>query len=673
MYSKLAFRNVKKSFGDYAIYFLTLMFGVCIFYVFNSIDAQHSMMLLNNSQVSGVEMLQLIMGYISIFISVILGFLIVYANRFLVRRRKKELGIYQVLGMEKGQIGRILLIETLLVAILSLAVGLILGILISQGFAVLTASLFDIKLTAGFKFIFSSSATLKAILYFGIAFLLVIIFNRITIGKQKLIDLLHAERTNEKYKTPHLILSVFLFIFSAISLGIAYYIVEQNGAYISKMELLTATILGIVGTFLFFFSLSGFFLKVIQKNKKLYFKDLNIFVLRQINSKITTAFVSISMVCLMLFLSICALSFGMGFSKSLTADLEELNPFDVIYTVYMHTDPSFSDTGEFIGYDNASENTNLLEELERVSTPINSYAKSVTEVSFRAVPEPVHDYGQIMRGEYLSLSDFNELLEMQGKAPMTLADNEFILNCLDTQHHSNYTAYFEKNTVNILDTDLTLKTTDDTILYNTPAADLYICIHVLPDKLLENTADYAKFLAIDYIDQTHKYRDLREQATDEMFENLLADENSTVSGGFANDRIDTFEDSKSTAVTFAYLAVYLGVVFAIVSAVVLAITQLSEASDNAHRYGLLRKLGADYQMINKALLRQITIYFGVPLLLALVHSIWGLRFANDMITNVGKSNILRDSAITVGVLVIIYGGYFLATYLGSRRIIESNK
>ena len=284
MYTKLALRNVKKSFRDYAIYFLTLMFGVCIFYVFNSIDGQKAMMVITESEETGIETLQMIMSYISIFVSVILGFLIVYANRFLVLRRKKELGIYQVLGMEKGQISRILSIETLLVAIASLAVGLALGILVSQGFALLTASLFEVKL-ADFRFVFSLSATLKAILYFGISFVLVIAFNRITIGRQKLLDLLYADRKNEKFRMQRLALSVVVFIASIACLGTAYYLIEKHGAQIYDELLIAAIILGIIGTFLFFFSLSGFFLKVVQQNKKLYLNGLNMFVLRQMQQR----------------------------------------------------------------------------------------------------------------------------------------------------------------------------------------------------------------------------------------------------------------------------------------------------------------------------------------------------------------------------------------------------
>jgi putative ABC transport system permease protein len=124
MFYKLAVKNVTKSMKDYTVYFLTLMFGVCLFYMFNSIDSQTAMLKLSSSQQQAVKALTQIIGYVSVFISVVLGFLIVYANGFLMKRRKKELGVYMTLGMPKGKISIIIIVETLLIGLISLAVGL---------------------------------------------------------------------------------------------------------------------------------------------------------------------------------------------------------------------------------------------------------------------------------------------------------------------------------------------------------------------------------------------------------------------------------------------------------------------------------------------------------------------------------------------------------------------
>jgi len=665
MYCKLAFRNVKKSFRDYAIYFLTLMFGVCIFYVFNSIDGQKAMMVITDSTLEHMESLQMVMSYFSVFVAVILGFLIVYANRFLVKRRKKELGIYQILGMEKGQISQILIIETLLVAILSLAVGLALGILVSQGFAVLTASLFEVKL-AEFTFVFSAAAAIKAIMYFGLAFLLVLVFNRITIGKQKLIDLLHADRKNEKFKTPHLILSVVIFIVSLSCLGIAYYLVlKQSAGYQAKdKEIIVAMILGVVGTFLFFFSLSGFFLKVIQQMRGVYFKGLNMFVLRQLSSKINTAYLSITMVCLMLFLAVCGLSFGMGFSKAITSDLERLHPYDATSNL----------VAIVLGEDNALIPIDIMAELNKVETPISSYAKNMT-VTYRSGLDFITPdmYNGWMSGNYMTLSDYNKCLEVQGKEPVTLKENEMIFNCLNEEHQEEFHEYITNNKITVSGMDMELKNVDDTVLYNIAAIGNYQYFCILPDELLKDATQYEAIINIQFIDDTAEYENLYLSAISEMYDNLEAEHQNPEGSVYISisntTRLGSFASSKSSAVTIAYLAVYLGVIFTVMATVVLAITQLSEASDNAQRYHLLSKLGVDKKMINKALFSQIAMYFGVPLLLAIVHSIVGISFVNQLISQLGRTSILKDSLITAAILITVYGGYFLATYFGSKRII----
>ena len=117
MLFKLSFRNMKKSFKDYAIYFLTLVLGVAIFYMFNSLDSQQAMLEVSQSTRDMIQLLVQMLGMLSVFIAIVLRFLIVYANNFLVNRRKREFGIYMTLGMGRRQISAIILLETILVGI----------------------------------------------------------------------------------------------------------------------------------------------------------------------------------------------------------------------------------------------------------------------------------------------------------------------------------------------------------------------------------------------------------------------------------------------------------------------------------------------------------------------------------------------------------------------------
>ena len=218
MLFKLSFRNMKKSFKDYAIYFLTLVLGVAIFYMFNSIDSQQAMLDISESKKQIIKLMIQMLGMVSVFIAVILGLLIVYANNFLINRRKKEFGIYMTLGMGRRQISKLILFETILVGIISLFAGLAFGIFASQFMSVLVAKIFEANMDK-FTFIFSKGACIKTCAYFAIMYLVVMIFNTITISRYKLINLLTAIKKNEKVKIKNPILSVLLFVVACVILG----------------------------------------------------------------------------------------------------------------------------------------------------------------------------------------------------------------------------------------------------------------------------------------------------------------------------------------------------------------------------------------------------------------------------------------------------------------------
>ena len=199
MLYKLSIKNIKKSFKDYAIYFVTLILGVCIFYLFNSMDSQTAILEVTSRQSEMIDLLEQILSYISVFVSFILGFLIIYASRFLIKKRNKEFGVYMTLGMSKRKISLLLLIETFIIGLISLAFGLLLGIVLSQITSIFVANLFEANMSK-FTFNFSKTALFKTILYFGIIYFIVMIFNTIIVNKNKLIDLLQASKKQEKIR-----------------------------------------------------------------------------------------------------------------------------------------------------------------------------------------------------------------------------------------------------------------------------------------------------------------------------------------------------------------------------------------------------------------------------------------------------------------------------------------
>ena len=214
MLFNLSLKNIRKSFKDYAIYFFTLILGVAIFYIFNSLESQTVMLKLNSSTKDIIKLMNNVLSGVSVFVSFILGFLIVYANQFLMKRRKKEFGIYMILGMSKKQISKILLVETITIGLISLVIGLVLGVALSQVMSIVVANMFEADMTK-FTFVFSLSAWIKTMIYFGIMYLLVMVFNTIQVNRQQLIKLLTANRQNEEVKLKNTYLCIGIFIGAA--------------------------------------------------------------------------------------------------------------------------------------------------------------------------------------------------------------------------------------------------------------------------------------------------------------------------------------------------------------------------------------------------------------------------------------------------------------------------
>ncbi len=672
MYFKLAFKNIKKSYKNYVIYFLTLIFGICIFYTFNSIESQSVMMELNEQKQSAFMMAEQLIGYFSVFIAFVLGFLIVYANNYLIKRRKKEFGIYMTLGMENGSLSKMIFLETLFIGAISLGIGVILGIMLSQALSVLTAYMFQVDLTK-FQFVFSPLGFKRTVLCFSIIYLVVLIFNFISVRKIKLIDLLTASKRNEKPTIKNLWISVILFLVSVGILGIAYYKVIHDGiAFASFNALGLPILLGCIGTFIFFYSLTGFFLKVIQGNKKFYLRDLNMFVMKQISSKINTTFVSLSFICLMLFLAICTFSGGLGINRAINADLKDLTKFDVTF---------WSNSGENIENLLKEKNIDISNIAKEDSNMVMydsgvKYSNFLSKEGMTAMKNyfPVANDNDIL---VIGENGYNNTLKLLGKEPVNLKENQYLAvgnidemkkwvnESLENGNMDQMKKLVNKSSENGKKINISGKTLEpankkyeNINLYNfTMKGD--ILIFVVKDSLLEGLKPVSSRFNMMLKDNSNTKEEL-EEVRDQLVESQV----------YSITKKEIYDNAAGLGATMAYLGIYLGLIFIITSAVVLAIQQLTESTDNVERYRLLKEIGVDQKMINKAIFTQVGVYFMLPLSLAIVHSIVGLKISSTIVGVFGNASIMPNIIITAIIFVIIYGGYFLATYLGAKKNIN---
>lgn len=657
MYFKLAAKNIKKSLKDYTIYFLTLVFGVCVFYTFNSIKSQGVMMELSELQANAFELTNSVIGIASVFISFILGFLIVYANNYLIKRRKKEFGIYMTLGMENKSLSRIIFVETMLIGVISLGIGLVCGVLLSQGISVFTAKLFKTDITK-FTFIFSKDAFIRTIICFGLIYLVVLIFNSYAVRKVQLIDLLNGARKNENLKVKNIWISVVVFLISITMIGIAYYMVLKAG--VAVVFNIVPIILGFVGTFLFFFSLSGFLLKILQANKKHYLKDLNMFVLRQINSKINTTFISMSFICLMLFVAICTFSGGLGITKAMNIDLDDLTQFDASFWSY--------DTDDIIGVINEQYGglDPIIEEKSQY-TNYNTETNYSKFISQEAMEKNKNNYPIFVDDKIkaIKLSDFNSVMRMLGKEEIALEENEYYAFG-DIPDLIKYIQEAMDRETNVIVNGNELKPANYEVMevttYNSTMKN-NLCTFVVNDSLVNG-------LEVSMTNLNIKFNCSEDEAENFINNNLRSVDREGKIPVYGMTKNELRDNSIGLGAMISYLAIYIGIVFLITSAAVLALQQLCESADNSYRYELLKKIGVDDEMIKRSLFYQIGIYFMVPLSLAIVHAIVGLKISGDIVSIFGNANMLKYILYTMIAVVLIYGGYFIATYNGAKKIIK---
>ncbi|MGL5152783.1 MAG: FtsX-like permease family protein [Clostridium sp.] len=661
MYSKIALKNVKKSFKDYSIYFITLTLAVCIFYSFNSIGSQKALIEVSTSAKQYAETLTKLISYVSVFVAIILGSLILYANNFLIKKRNKELGIYMTLGMGKEKISRILIFETIIVGSLSLISGLALGLLISQGLSILVSKLFEFKMDE-YSFVISAPAIWKTIMCFGIMFLLVMLFNTYIISKYKIIDLLTVGRKTEEIRFKNPIVYLVSFITCILALGIAYKMAIDVGLQIDNPKLLISIFLGIIGTVLFFFSLTGLILYILKKNKRIYFKGLNIFTIKQINSKVNTNFISMSIICLMLFITIGVLSTGFSFKNAMEAGLKGATPFDASATLYV------SDKDKVKSVKESLDNVGMKFNKEDSVVYYNEYRLDTRIDEIIPLAKGI-DYAVM----YVKGSDYNKIRELNNEEPINLLENEVLILSNFSKVVPSIENYLKDNKM-IKINDIEYKVKNEKVIQDniqTYYMQNNIFTVIINDKFCDNARLVSSNVNINFNGKDGEKREV--EFSKLLNEKYRGPDSDYENNGYVNGmtRTQVYEENKGMTTTILFVGIYLGIVFLISSMAVLALQQLSEASDSIERYVALKKLGTNQKQINKTIFTQTIIYFTLPIILALVHSISGVRVANDFIATYNKPDIGGASFITAGIFLIVYGVYFYTTYTGYKNIVKS--
>lgn len=678
MLFKVAMRNIRRSVKDYAIYFVTLLIAITIFYAFNSISDQQVMTELGQSSKTNiVEFTGMMMGIFSTVVALVLGFLVIYANQLLIRRRKREFGMYFTLGMTPGHVSRIILYETVMVGFVSLVLGLGLGVLLSQLLSFATAAFFGIPMP-NYQFTFSMHAFVMTLVCFVAIYVVVAIFNVISIRKCKLIDLLNADSKNQKVAIRNPWICLVLFVISIGMLAAAYWFLKQNGmTLIADDDFNRATVLMLVGTLLLFFSLAGFMVAIITRIRGFYLKKLRPFTTRQVASKVNTSFASMWVVCVLLFFAITTFGTGMALVDWFVGDIDRANPYDasVISMQEMAEVDAEKDGGEVFPISDAEtylrEHVQDWDQLVKDSAQLSIYGlpdvaygdvidatgATIDSSSIRKVPVGV-----------VGLSQYNATLALQGEPALALGSHEYAI--------TNNQAISEGLAQAMADQGYSLETPGGML---EPLQDVQVVqledfsmlsngvTLVVPDSVIDRVAAMPGTLDQSYVNIIYQ-PNMRDRA-EAIFDREVLGDMPGMTQVITHDQM--IEQAMGMRMLITYLALYIGLVLLVATAAVLAIQLLSLTIDSLGRYRTLSRLGCDVRMMSGSIFAQVLIYFLMPLGVAVCHSAWTIHILGESLFTAFSVDITPSLFMSAGLVLVVYGGYLVITYLASRATVRS--
>lgn len=726
MLCKLAWGNVRRAGRDYLVYLLTLTLGVTVFYAFNTISMQVDIAGIDEKGLA--QVMGSMLGDLTYFLAGVMAFLMVYANNFIMKRRKKEFGLYQVLGMGRGRVATIMALETVIVSVVAFVVGIVLGAGLSQLMTFFTASLFKTQI-ANFHFFFSVHAFNLTLACMLVMFVLTLLLNLRAVRRTKLIELMGAERRNESIKTRNPWIAIAIFAVGVVLVGVAYYRLLRDGfpltATDSKLQeamnqfgITTAMVT--VGTFALFWGLSGMLIKLLQSLRGVYWRGLNMFTVRQLAAKVNTVCFSMGVIAMLLFLAITSVTCGMSIANVMNENLERYNPVDVSQTYVYYTPDTFDYYKEYVnpsdeadrmvpadttvdlypawhGRDSSADNndeTGKKVDIADVagehvqidsylSYPFGSSNPSVTpsemcKIMGEKLPKAFGGSNADTMGLFVTpASQYNKLRQMMGEEPVHIGHDQYLLTCdMGGELVDLYTKYMAGGHALTLGghtlKPATDKSDEDTAAIANSAMGSNPGTVVVADELLSqlNLQPYSSSLLVNY-KQGMDTTEADESIKYTLLDDLLVDGKKPGSWGTFITRSELYTQAAQMNGMISYLAIYIGSVLVVACAAILSIQQLSNVADGSRSYRVLAQIGCDDRQIRHSVMAQQAVFFLFPLAVGLAHSFVAIKVIIELVSTFGNMSIGGTVGLTCAIFLAAYGGYFLVTYLMSAGMVQA--
>ncbi len=726
MLCKLAWGNVRRAGRDYLVYLLTLTLGVTVFYAFNTISMQVDIAGIDEKGLA--QVMGSMLGNLTYFLAGVMAFLMVYANNFIMKRRKKEFGLYQVLGMGRGRVATIMALETVIVSVVAFVAGIVLGVGLSQLMTFFTASLFKTQI-ANFHFFFSVHAFNLTLACMLVMFVLTLLLNLRAVRRTKLIELMGAERRNESIKTRNPWIAIAIFVVGVALVGVAYYRLLRDGfpltATDSKLQEAMSqfgitTAMVTVGTFALFWGLSGMLIKLLQSLRSVYWRGLNMFTVRQLAAKVNTVCFSMGVIAMLLFLAITSVTCGMSIANVMNENLERYNPVDVSQTYVYYTPDTFDYYKEYVNpsdeadrmvladttvdlypawhgkgksagnNDETGKKVNIADVAGEhvqidsyLSYPLGGSDPSVTPSEMcktmgEKLPKAFGGSNADAMGLFVTpASQYNKLRQMMGEEPVSIGRDQYLLTCdMGGELVELYTKYMAGGHALTLGghtlKPATDKSDEDTAAIANSAMGSNPGTVVVADELLSqlNLQPYSSSLLVNY-KQGMDTTEADESIKYTLLDNLLVDGKEPGVWGTFITRSEMYTQAAQMNGLISYLAIYIGFVLVVACAAILSIQQLSNVADGSRSYRVLVQIGCDDRQIRHSVMAQQAVFFLFPLAVGLAHSFVALKVIIELVSIFGNMSIGGTVGLTCAIFLAAYGGYFLVTYLMSAGMVQA--
>ena len=670
MLSKLSIRNVKRSLKDYLIYMVTITLSFSLIFSFNLIAFSRDLTELSEHMAN----FKYAILFVSMIVIFLVGCLINYTMHFMFEKRSKEFGTYMLLGIKKKEINKLFLLENIFLGSIAVVLSFFIGTLFSILLSAIIMNIFEMPYQIALSI--HITPILVSLTYFLFIYIFVLLRSKRRIKKMNIYDLLYLEKQNEQKMSKKTRSWTFILASSLGGLGLllfdyAFKIVEEPTMMVPFFLSILLLGISIYGLTL---SIGEFLLNYCLKHEKIKYKKDNLFITRNFSAKVGTMGITLGTLALLSTLTLLCLNVSASFKDAFENQVNTRIPYDIVMNkIYSETGALHPNIQNKDYQKKYQESHEYIEKRVGIKEELiyNIYVKSVNidDAVIAKKLSSVNGNLTFQNDLFIKLSDYNKLQKMLNRSEITLNENEYFLHYY--KELRNWFEQLKKEDLNVEINGKTLQCKEMTYKNYVSSWNFSYYLLVVPDEYVNNMLIENAINAINTEKEitTSVVEELKNKVGNLEITSSINGEDYTIAIDTMIIRAEVLAQNRSAITIFSFSLTYLALVFIAVVGTILSIQTLSDATKYKYRYDILKKLGVREKEIDKTILKQVTMNFIFPIVYPLLIAVITTFSLNRLFFNISSEEhtYLYSLGNSIFLFLLIYGIYFLATYIGFKK------